>query len=77
MEIAVAILSAGWLLTMIIFWFMYTRSQRFYMDQIQLLVNKAMSGTFTAYKRAEEPRVSLPAEPPEDLRSLQEFSLGV
>lgn len=49
-----------------------------FMRQIQTLVNKVMSRSFTEYVRAKEPSVRVKVEnaPPEDLRSLQEFRMG-
>ena len=51
--------------------------QIFFMWQIQKLVDKAMSGSYTEYVNAtKEPlRVQTTDEPPEDLRTLQEFQL--
>lgn len=51
--------------------------QRFFLSQIQLLVDKAKSHSFESYKRAENPlpRMPVPAAPPEDLRTLQEFRI--
>lgn len=53
--------------------------QVFYLHQIQKLVDKLMSRSYTDYTAAKTPpkeiRVQVPAEPPEDLRILQEFSL--
>lgn len=53
--------------------------QIFLMRQLQLLVNKVMSGDYHSYMRTEAPaqreRVNLPQDPPEDLRPLQEFQL--
>lgn len=55
------------------------RERRFFMDQIQLLVNKAMSPSYQAFAQAENPapKVQIPPDVPDDLRSLQEFKLGV
>ena len=54
--------------------------QAFYMWQIQKLVDKLMAKSYTEYtsdkkKGPKEIKVPLPAEPPEDLRSLQEFTI--
>lgn len=53
--------------------------QAFYMWQIQKLVDKLMSKSYTDYTSAKNPpkevKVQVPAEPPEDLRVLQEFSI--
>lgn len=52
--------------------------QFFYMRQIQLLVDKVMAKSYTEYvaaKKPAPPKVILPQEVPEDLRSLQEFSI--
>jgi hypothetical protein len=49
--------------------------QLFHMRQIQKLIDKVMSRDFAAYRAASEKpekvEVRLPAEPPEDLRTLQ------
>lgn len=67
LSIAVSVLSAA------LFY-----QQLFYLKQIQVLLDKAMSRSFTEYKNAEvpkAPRVIVDNSPPEDLRVLQEFRL--
>lgn len=51
--------------------------QLFFMNQIQKLVDKVMSRSYTEYIRADAPKtkVQVEQEPPEDLRPLQEFSM--
>lgn len=51
--------------------------QWFYMRQVQKLVDKLMSRSYTEYITAQKPplRVEVPTEAPEDLRSLSEFSI--
>ena len=52
--------------------------QFFFLRQIQKLVDKIMSRSFTEYVMAKEPqkpKISVPLDEPEDLRTLQEFSL--
>lgn len=52
--------------------------QHFFMKQIQVLVDKAKSPSFESYTRSQEPkekRLQLPPEPPEDLRTLQDFTI--
>lgn len=51
--------------------------QIFYLWQIQKLVDKLMSRSYTEYATAKVPpiKVEVPADPPEDLRTLQEFSM--
>lgn len=51
--------------------------QMYFLRQIQKLVDKLMSRSYTEYIRAEKPvekpTIKLDLEEPEDLRSLQEF----
>lgn len=68
------------LLTLSILAFFY--QQRFFMREIQKLVDKSMSRDLTEYARASiapsvKAKVQLPQEPPEDLRILQEFNLAL
>lgn len=54
--------------------------QWFYSRQIQKLVDKLMSRNYADYQHAQTPtapvvRIPTEAEPPEDLRTLQEFQL--
>ena len=52
--------------------------QYFFLMQIQKLIDKVMSRSYTEYIKADKPSVNfqLPQDPPEDLRSLQEFKLS-
>lgn len=52
-----------------------------FLTQIHRLVDKLMSRNYLEYRSAQEPlakrmEVNLPQETPDDLRPLQEFSLG-
>lgn len=53
--------------------------QVFFLRQIQKLVDKLMSRSYTEYKTAEKPDAPLHVvasdETPEDMRSLQEFTI--
>lgn len=51
--------------------------QVFFMYQIQKLLDKAMSRSYTEYVRAkdERPKVQVPNEPMDDLSPLSEFSI--
>lgn len=52
--------------------------QIFYMRQIQKLIDKIMSRSYTEYEKAKEPppvRVKVSNDIPEDLRPLQEFQM--
>lgn len=51
--------------------------QAFFMWQIQKLVDKVMSRSYTEYIKAKDttPKVQVEVEAPEDLRSLQEFQI--
>lgn len=52
--------------------------QIFFMWQIQKLVDKVMSRSYTEYVKAKEttpPGVKIDPDVPEDLRSLQEFQI--
>jgi len=51
--------------------------QYFFLKQIQKLVDKVMSRSYTEYSKADKTPIKfqLPSDPPEDLRSLQEFNL--
>jgi len=52
--------------------------QFFFSQQIQKLIDKLMSRSFTEYQRAQEPlppRVQAVPDIPEDLRALQEFKI--
>lgn len=53
--------------------------QVYYLWQIQKLVDKIMSRSYTEYTRAKEPKkdlnISLSQDAPEDLRTLQGFTL--
>jgi hypothetical protein len=53
--------------------------QFFFLHQINKLVDKVMSRSYTEYVKAKEPTqrpsIQIPTEPLEDLRTLQEFQL--
>ncbi len=51
--------------------------QIYFLSQIQKLLDKAMSRSYTEYVKADKDpvRITLPQDPPEDLRILQEFNV--
>ena len=70
MESVISILISGLVLFAV-------AQQFFFMRQIQKLVDKVMSRSYTEYVRAEKPakKETIIAEPAEDLRALQEFQI--
>jgi hypothetical protein len=54
--------------------------KRFYLAQIQTLIDKVKATSFESYARAKEPtppRVKLDSDPAEDLGSLAEFNVQI
>lgn len=69
------LLCAAWCTTSLALTAALFYQQRFFMEQIQTLINKSMSGSFEGYNRAVNPPPRPPPipEPQEDLRALNEF----